>query len=151
MAGGGLCEGCILASKEPRRVFQGWGLWGFLSGQQQDQICIGDNSSGHDGEKGLEEHRSEDGDQTRGERPDQRRETRPEEGHRPEERDKTGGGTRNRGGGGRRIPDWRRETRLEVRAEACSRMQGCVPKETYPLGAPEVALMEGQRGEGRNG
>lgn len=78
---------------------------------------------------------------------EQRRETSPEEGHRPEERDKPGGETQNRRG----TPDWRRETRLEMSAEACSRMQGCVPKETYPLGAPEVALMEGQRGEGRNG
>ena len=78
---------------------------------------------------------------------EQRRETRPEQGHRPEDRDKTGGETQNRRG----TPDWRRETRLEVHAEACSRMQGRVPKETYPLGAPEVALMEGQRGEGRNG
>ena len=134
MAGGGLCEECILASKEPRCVLWSWGLWGFLAGQQQDQICIGGNSSGHDGRKVWRDT-------------EQRRETRPEQGHRPEDRDKTGGETQNRRG----TPDWRRETRLEVHAEACSRMQGRVPKETYPLGAPEVALMEGQRGEGRNG
>ena len=41
--------GCILVSKEPRRVLQGWGLWGFLAGEQHDQICVWDNSSGHDG------------------------------------------------------------------------------------------------------
>ena len=81
LAGGGPCEGCILVSKEPRRVLQGWGLWGFLAGEQQNQICIWDNSSGHDGEKGLEGHRSEEGDQTRGgtqtrgERQDWRRNT----------------------------------------------------------------------------
>ena len=52
--------GCILVSKEPRRVLQGWGLWGFLAGEQHDQICVWDNSSGHDGEKDLEGHRPEE-------------------------------------------------------------------------------------------
>ena len=96
-----------------------------------------------------EGHRPEERDQTRGGtqirgwRPDQRKETRPEEGHRPEERDKTAGGTQNRGG----TPDWRREP-----DQRCTQrlLAGC--KGVFQgLGAPEVALMEGQRREGRNG